>query len=91
MTLTTSLVEGSFSFSDTVTFSLIFTNPCLSSTWLPAVVANISCSVLAGPVLSTFAAYNLLTAVNCGSVTYSLSPLQSFEATIDQVGLTISV
>lgn len=52
MSVTTSIVEGTNTFSDTVTFNLNFKDPCLTSAWNAASINNMVTSVLVNPTLA---------------------------------------
>jgi hypothetical protein len=92
MSITTSLNNGTFSYSDTISFSLNFLDPCLTSTWNPVTINNMVTSVLVNPSLApqVYTAFSLTTAVVCGPVTYSISPSLS-SVTLDGATRSISV
>ena len=92
ITLTTSLNDGTFSFSDSIAFTFDFLNPCLTSAWNTVNINNMVTSVLVSPSLAPqiYTSFSLTTAVACGSVTYGITPSLSF-VTLDGTTRSINV
>jgi hypothetical protein len=92
VSLTTSVNDGFTTKSDTVSFSFVLVDPCLTAPWLPVTISDINTTILASPVLApqVFPEFKLNTTVDCGTITYSLGTTLTF-ATVSSADRSITV
>jgi hypothetical protein len=80
VSLTTSVSDGFTTKNDTVSFSFVLVDPCLTASWLPVTIQDMTTTILASPVLTPqiFPVFNLTTSVDCGNITYTSNSTYPF-------------
>ena len=92
VSLTTSVNDGTSTFSDTIAFSFVLVDPCLTAPWLTVTIQDMTTTILASPVLAPqiFPVFGLDTAVDCGTITYTLGNTLAF-VTVSSTDRSITV
>ena len=87
-----SVYDGTTTSSNTVSFSFVLVDPCLTAPWLTVTIQDMTTTILASPVLAPqiFPVFSLDTSVICGPITYTLGNLFAF-ATISSIDRSVTV
>jgi hypothetical protein len=91
LTVYTSLTYSAFTYADTYVINVVITSCCdIAANWNANSIATMTSTVLASNLVRTFTASTFVCSLNCGTVSYTLSPTYSF-ITLNASTRTITV